>query len=255
VRNSGIGTRRLLIRDNVRRGPAGGIFRTAARNIDGIDQLVAEGSNHSPDTSTPPARSRHLMLIDIVNAGWRRYICNLHRGRCGVQAAPEKPRVPMEAFHRRPPAQARHARRRCDAASRYMADIADSVRRRCRRSIQPLFPKYGENSWRGKGIWMRARMPRRASDREYIGVSPPLTSYRQHDLLGHGVAPPRLGSPRGYIRERSNDSHHGVTASGRRGRAGAQEQRVPSARHDAQAGERARAAAGARRRRVVRAIR
>jgi len=54
-----------------------------------------------------------------------------------------------------------------------------------------------------------------------------------------------LGFASWVHRERSNDSHHGRDRpSGWRGRAGSQEQRIPFARHDAQAGERAGRGAG-----------
>src|SRR6267143_5781835 len=102
----------------------------------------------------------------------------------------------MEAFHRRAPRQARHARRR---------DFASTVYdRHCRQRQEDAADDRPDSvlpEIRRERVGGRERLPRRvhrcrggAGDQEvHRGARRRRRLYCQHDVLGHGVAPPRPG--------------------------------------------------------------
>ena len=108
-------TRKLLLRDNdPARPPNEETFQdTQALEIGGerID-LAFHGPNHSPDNILIHLPDHDtMMLVDICNPGWVPiYRSNLSEDIPGYLEAPgERPRLPVEALHRRPHGPARHA--------------------------------------------------------------------------------------------------------------------------------------------------
>jgi glyoxylase-like metal-dependent hydrolase (beta-lactamase superfamily II) len=148
-------TRRLLLRDNDPARPVPDEIFQDRRTLEiGGEriELAWQGSNHSPDNIYIHLPDHDtLMLIDIVNAGWAPvYICNLTEDVVGYMEAPAKalayPWKHMIGGHLGRLA----TRDDVTLHQRYMADIADSVRKTLPTiDPTPYFQKYGENAWAG----------------------------------------------------------------------------------------------------------
>jgi glyoxylase-like metal-dependent hydrolase (beta-lactamase superfamily II) len=146
-------TRKLLLRDNDPARPAPEeIFQDKRTlNIGGSRiELSWQGSNHSPDNIYIHFPDHDaLMLIDIVNSGWAPvYICNLTEDVVGYMAAPAKALAYKWKHFIGGHLGRLGTRDDVTLHQRYMADIADSVRKTLPNvDPTPYFQKYGNNSW------------------------------------------------------------------------------------------------------------
>ena len=146
-------TRRLLIRDNdaARPAPEETFQDRRSLNIGGSRiELEWQGSNHSPDNIYIHLPDHDtLMLIDIVNAGWAPvYICNLTEDVVGYMASPEKALAYKWKHFIGGHLGRLGTRDDVSLHQRYMADIADSVRKTLPAiDPTPYFQKYGDNTW------------------------------------------------------------------------------------------------------------
>ena len=136
------------------------------------------------------------MLVDIVNPGWAPvYLSNLTEDIPGYIEAPATALAyPWKHFI------GGHLGRlgtRDDVTlhQQYMADIAASVRTAIDTvDPTPYFVKYGENTWAAVKGYLDAvtRRRRGAGHREvHRRAGGGRRVHRQHDVLGHGVDPPR----------------------------------------------------------------
>ena len=193
-------TRRLLLRDNdpARPAPEETFQDRRSLEIGGerID-LAWYGSNHSPDNIYIHLPDHDtLMLVDIVNAGWvARLPLQPHRGHPRLhRGAGQRPRLPMEALHRRPPRQARHPRRRHPAPAvhgRHRRQRQTGARHRRPHAL--LRELRRELVGRGEGLPRRRHRRRRHTRHRQVHRRPRggRRVHRQHHVLGHGVDPPR----------------------------------------------------------------